>query len=590
MNEMKIFNNNEFGEVRVLQINNEPWWVGKDIADILGYTKLDAMYRIVESEDKTEINPQNIEMAGFPLNGVTLEENPNVRRLILINESGLHSAIFNSKLPSAKKFKRWVTAEVLPSIRKNGAYMTEDTLEQALNNPDFLIKLATNLKQEQEARKQAELIIETQKPKVLFADAVSASKTSILIGDFEQTNKANNKLIHGKYKIMVDEKVSYLLSRDATFICEEKNSSHIELVKNILEDDFMNNINLLGYEASNKGIGWLHIYIDENGKFKEVVIPSEQIIPLWKDSTHNELALLIRVYSTEIWEFNNPKTITNVEVWEENTVKYYRLENSTLIPIFDNHDNSFSHFTKGSEGRGWGAIPFVPFKNNHNELPDIKFVKTLLDNYDLSRSEVANYIEEVKNMIFVLKGYGGENISEFMQKLNEDRAIAIDNPEDGGVDTITPTMDITAIREHYEQLKRDISECGQSVNKDVDKFGSAPSGVAIKFMYTGLDLKCNDLERQFKTSFKKLMHFVNIFLGETGNSSNCKIGIVFNRDIKINESETIENCGKSLGTISKETIISQHPWVKNVELEMAMLEKENEQDLPYTDRIPLNGE
>ena len=101
MNELQVFQNTEFGQIRTLAIENEPWFVGKDVADVLGYTKLDAMYRIVESEDKTEIDPQNIEIAGFPRNGATLEENPNVRRLILINESGLYSAIFNSKLPIA---------------------------------------------------------------------------------------------------------------------------------------------------------------------------------------------------------------------------------------------------------------------------------------------------------------------------------------------------------------------------------------------------------------------------------------------------------------------------------------------------------
>ena len=117
-------------------------------------------------------------------------------------------------------------------------------------------------------------------------------------------------------------------------------------------------------------------------------------------------------------------------------------------------------------------MPFIAFKNNRIEKPDIKFVKSLIDGYDLGRSEAANYVEEVKNLIYVLKGYGGENVSEFMRTLNDDRAIVIDDPEEGGVDTLTPQMDITALREHYEQLKRDIVECGQSVNKDPDKYGN----------------------------------------------------------------------------------------------------------------------
>ena len=169
MNNLQTFNNPEFGEIRTMQINNEPWFVGKDVTDILGYQNgTRDINRHVDDEDK----------------GSTEMVTPGGKQsMTIINESGLYSLIMGSKLPSAKKFKRWVTSEVLPSIRKNGAYMTEQTLEKALASPDFLIQLATQLKEEQDARKQAEKIIEEQKPKTIFADAVASSKTSILIGD-----------------------------------------------------------------------------------------------------------------------------------------------------------------------------------------------------------------------------------------------------------------------------------------------------------------------------------------------------------------------------------------------------------------------
>ena len=110
--------------------NGDPWFVGKDLSMILGYKKIDAMYRVIDSCDKMEIDPQTVGNAGFPQNGVTpLEPNPNIKRMVLINESGLYDAIFSSKLPSAKKFKRWVTSEVLPSIRKHGEYVTPQRTE-----------------------------------------------------------------------------------------------------------------------------------------------------------------------------------------------------------------------------------------------------------------------------------------------------------------------------------------------------------------------------------------------------------------------------------------------------------------------------
>lgn len=176
MNGLKIYSNEEFGQVRAVQINNEPWFVGVDLAKALGYANPQKAIRDhIDEEDKT-LNES------FTVNGT---------KGVLINESGLYSLILLSKMPSAKKFKHWVTNEVLPSIRKHGAYMTEDTIEKALMEPDFLIQLATKLKSEQEKNKKLTAKVEQDKPKVLFADAVSTSNTSILIGDLAKIIKQN---------------------------------------------------------------------------------------------------------------------------------------------------------------------------------------------------------------------------------------------------------------------------------------------------------------------------------------------------------------------------------------------------------------
>lgn len=164
-------------EIRTIEKDGEPWFVGKDVAAVLGYAKPEnAIARHVDDEDKSTT----------PFQGTAYET-----RATIINESGLYSLILSSKLPNAKKFKRWVTNEVLPSIRKHGAYMTDQTLEQALTSPDFLIQLATQLKEEKEQRKQLEVKVEHDRPKVLFAESVSASKTSILVGELAKILKQN---------------------------------------------------------------------------------------------------------------------------------------------------------------------------------------------------------------------------------------------------------------------------------------------------------------------------------------------------------------------------------------------------------------
>ena len=176
-NMIEIFKNEEFGEIRTLTINNEPYFVGKDVANILGYQNGSRdINRHVDDEDKLT---RQITVSG------------QGRNMTVINESGLYSLILSSKLPTAKKFKRWVTSEVLPSIRKHGAYMTEETLEKAITNPDFLIKLATELKHEKEQRKLLEEEKKINAPKVIFADAVSVSDTNISIGSLSKLLKQN---------------------------------------------------------------------------------------------------------------------------------------------------------------------------------------------------------------------------------------------------------------------------------------------------------------------------------------------------------------------------------------------------------------
>lgn len=162
MNEMKIFNSEEFGKVRTVTIDNEPWFVGKDVAEALGYKNTnDAIITHVDEEDKKIIQKSEITTLenhipkdAFPVNFVNADI-PN-RGLTVINESGLYALIFGSKLESATRFKHWVTSEVLPSIRKHGMYATDNVIDKILNNPDFGIELLTKLKEEREARVEAE--------------------------------------------------------------------------------------------------------------------------------------------------------------------------------------------------------------------------------------------------------------------------------------------------------------------------------------------------------------------------------------------------------------------------------------------------
>ncbi len=174
MNELKIFKNSEFGEIRTVEIDSEPWFVGKDVAEVLGYSKArNAILAHVDTEDKKDA----------PIQG----DLGGTQNMIIINESGLYSLILSSKLPNAKAFKRWVTSEVLPAIRKHGLYAKEELLD----NPDIAIAAFKALKEEREARKALEAENERMQPLALFAKSVSTSDTSILIGGLAKLLKQN---------------------------------------------------------------------------------------------------------------------------------------------------------------------------------------------------------------------------------------------------------------------------------------------------------------------------------------------------------------------------------------------------------------
>lgn len=168
MNTPQIFNF-EQNEVRTVLVNDEPYFVGKDVAEILGYSdSSSAVSKNVDNEDRTTLL---LEQAGSNYKSKTT----------IINESGLYSLILKSKLPSAKKFKRWVTSEVLPAIRKHGGYLTPEKVEEALLNPDTIIQLATQLKEERTGRLIAEQKIAEYEPKISYLDSILSSTDSVTI-------------------------------------------------------------------------------------------------------------------------------------------------------------------------------------------------------------------------------------------------------------------------------------------------------------------------------------------------------------------------------------------------------------------------
>lgn len=205
MNELQIFNSPEFGQARIVTIDGEPWFIAKDVATALGYSNTrDAIAKHIDDDDK---------------NTVVIRDGKGNPNQTIINESGLYSLVLSSKLPTAKKFKHWITSEVLPAIRKTGGYIAN---AETMTNAEIMSKALLIAKQTIESREQRihslEAETERMKPKEIFADAVSASNSSILIGDLA-------KILHGN-GIKIGRGRLFAWMREHGFLIKQKGTSY----------------------------------------------------------------------------------------------------------------------------------------------------------------------------------------------------------------------------------------------------------------------------------------------------------------------------------------------------------------------------
>lgn len=195
MQDLKIFENKEFGKVRTITENGEPLFIAADVCKALDIKNFTQAVSRLDTDERAMLN-------------IGRQGKTNV-----VNEYGLYNLVLASRKPEAKAFKRWITHEVIPAIRKHGGYLTPDKTEELLNDPDLIIQLATNLKEERAARSQVEQQLAVAKPKVLFADAVAASDSTILIGDLAKIIKQNGHAVGQQRMFKWLREHGYLIKR-----------------------------------------------------------------------------------------------------------------------------------------------------------------------------------------------------------------------------------------------------------------------------------------------------------------------------------------------------------------------------------------
>lgn len=414
------------------------------------------------------------------------------------------------------------------------------------------------------------------------------SKTRTAIGEsgelIEVTNLPNNRIVDNQYKKMVDQKNNYLLGQPISVQCD--NDVYAAALKQIFNKRFQRLLKAVGEDSLNCGIGWVFVYYDVNGDLKFKRINPFEIIPEWHDAEHTQLDAAIRIYEVIAYEGHDEKVVEKVEVYDERGVNYFELTPGGSLtpcePYFQNYITVVE--VNGSEtGYNWTKIPLIPFKFNSKEIPLIKMIKTLQDGLNDVESGFKDALEEnSRNSIIVLKNYDGENLGEFRRNLATYGAVKVSSIEgsDGGIDSLQIEINPENYKVILELFKKAIIENAMGYDAKDDRLAGNPNQMNIQSMYSDIDLDANNMETEYQAAFEELLFFINAHLANigVGNFDNENVEIIFNRDILISESEVIENCQKSVGLLSDETIISQHPWVDDPQAEIERLEKQKQEE------------
>lgn len=393
-------------------------------------------------------------------------------------------------------------------------------------------------------------------------------------------NLPNNRLKDNRYAFLVDQKTNYLLAKPVDAKADEETAQ--DVINDELGPAFRRTLREVGKDALNCGISYLFPYIEENAlKFKRFY--GYEILPFWKDRDHTELDAFLRMYPQEVYEGQTRKIVWRVEwytldgvrkfIWESGGLK---AESDDIFPYLVINDGSGDP-VEGEDGgpvtMNWQRIPLIPFKANEDELPLIRRVKSLQDALNTLYSNYADSTQEdARNTILVIRNYDGQDLGSFRRNLAQFGAVKV--RDQGGIDTLQINVNSENYISIINLLRRAIIENGRGVDsKDERLTSGTPNMMNIRSMYTDLDLDADEMEMEFQASLQQLMWFVNAFNTATGKPA-VDVQFIFNRDTMVNEGDTINNCRASVGIISEETIIANHPWVKDSKAELERVKAE----------------
>ena len=395
---------------------------------------------------------------------------------------------------------------------------------------------------------------------------------------------ADNRIPSNFYGLLVNQKASYMFTAPPLF--DVGNEAANKSITEILGDIYAKSCKDLAINASNSGVSWLHIWMNGDKKLEYGVVDSKQIIPIWSSDLNKKLLAVLRVYEDDD---DNGDKFNVYEYWTDTECYAYRKLSSSTI---DEGLEAYCMFTVVMVDEGvtdqqqsfkhdFGEVPFIPFFNNNLKTSDLDTVKGLIDTYDKVFSGFVNDLEDIQEIIFILTNYDGADLKTFLTELKKYKTIKTENtgPDDkSGLQTLTIDIPVEARDKLLTMTRKAIFEQGQGVDPDPQNFGNS-SGVALKYLYSLLELKAGLMETEFRLSFGRFIRMICKHL-----NIECKtISQTWTRTAITNDSELAEICSKSVGIVSNKSIRKAHPLVEDSAAEEKQIAEEKQEQQAEVD-------
>lgn len=394
---------------------------------------------------------------------------------------------------------------------------------------------------------------------------------------------ADNRVSSNFHEPIVNQKAAYVATLAPDIDTEDEKIN--EALRTVLGERFARILFDLVVDASNAGVAWLHVWRDDNtGRLLYGVVPPDQVTPVYTDDLQRNLKGVLRTYR-QLDESEGKYYIVH-EYWNDKEVQMFRsqrwgdgyrnFETFNSLAVIDIASGESTGDLSNTYEHGLGAVPFIAFRNNKDETPDLTKNKGLIDAFDKIYNGFINDLDDVQQVVLVLKNYGGERLDEFMKALKEDKAIKFETNGAGdqsGLEQLTIDIPYEARKIALDITERAIFQRAQAVNLSDDSGGTSLSGVALRKMYAPLELKSSVVEAQFREGIEKLVRVLLYGLGLDINGV-LPINQTWHRSSIQDDVEKAQIISMLQGITSDENMAKANPLVNDWKEEIKLREED----------------